>query len=88
VSELFETGRIIDLLLVFLIMEAAFLGAYRRISGRGVPTRALAANLVAGGCLLLAVRAALTGAGWEWVGAWLAASLIAHVNDLRRRWTR
>jgi hypothetical protein len=85
-SELFESGRIIDMLLVLLVMEAASLWAYRRISGRGVPSRPLAANLIAGACLLLALRAALTGSGWQGIGGWLAASLIAHLEDLRLRW--
>ncbi|MBV8971892.1 MAG: hypothetical protein JO290_06325 [Sphingomonadaceae bacterium] len=35
--------------------------------------------------ILLALRAALTGAGWSVVAAWLAASFPAHLADLRRR---
>ena len=38
-----------------------------------------------GALILLAVRAALTGAGWPWVAAALAASFPAHLLDLRRR---
>ena len=85
-SELFATGRIVDLLLALIILECAILWAYRRASGRGVPTSALIANLTSGACLLLGLRAALTGAGWEWVALWLAAALIAHLNDLHSRW--
>jgi hypothetical protein len=86
VSALFETGRIVDLLLALVILESAVLWAYRRASGRGVPTSALIANLASGACLLLALRAALSGAGWEWVAFWLAAALVAHLIDLRSRW--
>jgi len=35
--------------------------------------------------MLLAVRAALTGAPWYHVSFWLAASLPVHLADLRRR---
>ncbi len=35
--------------------------------------------------ILLAVRAALTGAGWPWVALALAASFPAHLADVRRR---
>jgi hypothetical protein len=46
----------------------------------------LAGNLLAGGCLLLAVRFALTGGQW-WQGALcLLGSLVAHLLDLRQRW--
>jgi O-antigen/teichoic acid export membrane protein len=48
----------------------------------------LLANAAAGACLLLALRAALTGAGWAWVAAALCAALIAHLFDLVRRWPR
>ena len=38
-----------------------------------------------GACLLLALRAALTGAGWPWIAAALAASFPFHIADLIRR---
>ena len=43
-------------------------------------------NLVSGGFLLLAVRAALGGAWWGWVSLCLLAALIGHLEDLRRAW--
>jgi hypothetical protein len=42
-------------------------------------------NLAAGACLLLALRAALTQAGWPWVALFLTAALVAHIGDFRRR---
>ena len=84
--ELFETGRIIDLALALIAAEAGLLGAYHHHSGRGISAATFAANLVAGGCLLLALRAALTNAGWEPVATWLFGALLAHVADLRSRW--
>jgi len=46
----------------------------------------LTGNLLAGGCLLLALRFALIAAAWWMVAACLAGSLVAHVLDLRQRW--
>jgi hypothetical protein len=42
--------------------------------------------LLPGVCLMLAIRAALSGAAWPWVPAALAAALVAHLADLRERW--
>ena len=76
----FATGHAVDLALAVLALELAWLIMWRRR-----PTaRALTAALP-GACLLLALRAALTGAGWMWVAVWLALSLPAHLADLARR---
>jgi hypothetical protein len=46
----------------------------------------LVANLAAGAGLLMALRAALTHAGWEMTILWLLVALAAHVADLASRW--
>ena len=38
-----------------------------------------------GACLILALRAALTGSNWIWIAAPLAVSLPFHLADLARR---
>ena len=86
-AELFATGRIVDVILALTIAEAVLLVGYRRWTGGGVPALSIVANLLAGACLLLAVRAALVGAAWYWVASALAASLVAHLADLNLRWT-
>jgi hypothetical protein len=86
VAELFATGRIVDLILGLVVLETIGLLAVRRRTGRGVSAADLLPNLLAGACLLLAVRAALTDAGWTTVAACLLAALGAHGADLRRRW--
>ena len=43
--------------------------------------------LLPGLFLMLAIRAALDGAAWPWVPLALAASLIAHLADIRQRWS-
>ncbi|MDX2264170.1 MAG: hypothetical protein NW215_04295 [Hyphomicrobiales bacterium] len=79
-EELFESGRIIDIILGLVALEAAalaFLPLRVRLSEVWL-------NLVSGACLMLALRAALTQAGWEWIAMWLAAALVAHAADLIR----
>ncbi len=87
-SDLFASGRVVDLVLVLVAVEAALLAWHCRRSGRGVPVAELIAFLLAGACLLLALRAALVGASWEWVAVPLAGAGAAHLADLRLRWRR
>ena len=79
-SELFSSGHAIDLVLGFLVLEVLVLGLSRRAAGASLVIAALP-----GACLLLALRAALTGANWSWVALWVALSLPAHLADLGRR---
>lgn len=85
-ADLVASGRIVDLILALVVLEAIGLVVWRRLTGRGIEPVGLVANLAAGACLLLALRAALTGSGWETIAAWLAASFVAHGVDLTRRW--
>lgn len=84
----FASGRVVDLVLVLVALEAALLVWHRRRSGRGVPAAEALAFLLSGAFLLLALRAALAGASWEWVAAPLAGAGVAHLVDLRLRWRR
>ena len=81
-AELFASGRIIDLILGLVVIEAAALALWRRRFGTGPAPGRLAANLASGCFLLLAVRAALVDAAWEWVALALLGSLLAHLADL------
>jgi hypothetical protein len=79
---LFASGRIVDLILAGMILEAAVLLAW---SLRGGPRPGtFLPMLVSGMFLLLALRAALSGAWWGWVGACLSGALLGHLADLRR----
>lgn len=81
---LFESGRIIDLVLLIFVIEAAVAIVWLRRRQRGIA--GLAANLAAGACLLLALRAALVGSGWQAVAFWIGLSLPFHLLDLVSRW--
>jgi hypothetical protein len=87
-AELFTSGRLVDLILVIVAIEAAFLLVFWRSTGRGVSPGALLPNLFAGAFLLLALRLSLGGAGWEVCCGSLAAAGAAHVVDIIRRWRR
>ncbi|MCG6897639.1 MAG: hypothetical protein LJE61_05510 [Thiocapsa sp.] len=85
-AELFASGALIDLILGLVLIEAVVLTVVHRFTGRGVAPRDLFGMLLAGVFLLLAVRAALVGADWGWVGLWLMLSLLAHLADVSVRW--
>ncbi|RAI45216.1 hypothetical protein [Rhodoplanes roseus] len=84
-QDLFTSGRVIDLILALVAVEVAGLALLGRLTARVPPLRMLLPNLLAGAFLLLAVRAALVQAAWQWVAACLTAALIAHVADLTSR---
>ena len=76
----FRSGHAVDFVLGVVVLEFVVLSVRRR---GPVLNRVLA--LAPGACLLLALRAALTGAGWPWVALALAASFPFHLADLFRR---
>lgn len=88
IREFFGSGRIVDLVLAMMIVEAIALGLYFRFTARGIPFTDLLINLASATCLLVALRAALTGQSWIWVASGLVASMFGHLLDLSRRWRR
>ena len=88
IESLIESGRIVDVMAVFVAIEIVCLVLYWRRTGRGIPPRALLLNIGAGGSLMLALRAALVGASSASVAAWLLGALVFHVADLAQRWRR
>jgi hypothetical protein len=85
VEALFASGRVVDIALGALVLEGLVLALQFRRTGRGIPWHRLWPNLLAGAALLLALRAALTGAQWQWVAAALVVALVANLLDLRQR---
>ena len=78
----FASGRIVDAILVLVALEAAFLFVLRLRTGRGPAPLPMLCNLASGAALMLALRAALVGAGWPVVAACMLAALAAHLGDL------
>ncbi|MGF1456774.1 MAG: hypothetical protein ACFB6R_15510 [Alphaproteobacteria bacterium] len=85
-AELFQSGRIIDLILLLILLEIAGLTWLRRRLGHGPYLGDLLPIILSGAFLMLAVRTALTGAPWTWTAACLLAALVSHGVDLVRRW--
>ncbi len=79
----FASGRAVDLVLLVLAAEWAWLTWRPHAQRHRALDRTLA--LLPGACLLLALRASLTGAPWPWVAAALAASSPFHLADVARR---
>jgi hypothetical protein len=79
VETYFTSGHAIDVVLVFMAVEAVALIAMKR------PPLTVALTILPGAAMMLALRAALTGAPWQMVGLWLTVSLPLHLADLRHR---
>ena len=84
--EFVTSGRVVELVIVFMAFEALAFVLYHWRTRRGPAPADIIPTLLAGLCLLLALRAALTGASWQWIPVLLVASLGAHLADLGRRW--
>ena len=76
----FASGHAADLVLAVLATEALWL--WRAKGWRWARIAGLIGPAV---FIVLALRAALVGAGWEWVAVLLALSLPLHLMDLRGR---
>lgn len=85
---MFASGRLVDLVLVVVVIEAAVLLIYWSRARRGIAPRDLLPNLFAGVCLLLALRATLAGSGWMLPSLFLAAAGLAHLTDIAQRWRK
>ena len=84
---LFASGRIVDVVIAFMGLEAIALLVANRWGSR-FGSLDIFLLLVPGLCLLLALRAALSGEGWQVMAGWLLVSLVAHLADLARRLKR
>ena len=81
-------GRLVDVILGLVILEALGLALWCRWGDARVSLAALLANLGAGGFLLLALRIALGQGWWGWMALSLLAALFAHLGDLAGRLRR
>jgi hypothetical protein len=83
---LFEGGRVVELILLLMLAEAAVLAFLRARRGLGPGVLPLLPNLLAGAFLLLALRAALRSDDVPLIAGWLLLGLFAHLADLAIRW--
>jgi hypothetical protein len=86
--DLYASGRMLDVILALVLVEAAVLVAWMRRTKRGPGAVAMLLGLLPGVFLLAAVREALVRSRWEAVATLLTLALVAHCADLRRRFAR
>ncbi len=84
-ADWFVSGRIVDLILCLMLAEALLLLLLRSRAGLRASRIEVLATIGAGAGLMLALRAALRGAPWTVVAAWLLAALGAHLVDMAAR---
>ena len=75
----FTSGHAVDLVLAFMAAEAVALILMKR------PALTVVLTILPGVAMMLALRAAITDAGWQSVAIWLTVSLPLHLADLRHR---
>ena len=85
-ENLIVTGRIVDIMIAFVVVEVVVLLLIHHYTGKGIAPVPLLLNVGAGGSLMLALRAVFADAAWWLVTACLVASLVFHVADLAQRW--
>jgi hypothetical protein len=78
---------LIDIVIAVTLVELLVLAVLHRRGG-GLPPGDFIPTLLSGLCLMCALRAGLTSAGWGWVAAGLLLSGVAHAVDLHKRWRR
>ena len=61
------------------------MGFYLWRRGQGLALMSFVASSLAGGSLVLALRAVLRESGWLFVAIYLAAALLAHLADIALR---
>ena len=79
------SGQLLDLIILLITLEAGALMMLRQRFDNIPPIKDLLPNLLSGAALMLALRFALTDAGWLPVAACLGCALLAHIADLQRR---
>ncbi|KQO74455.1 hypothetical protein [Methylobacterium sp. Leaf88] len=78
------SGHLVDAILLLVAIEALGLILWSR-RAQGVWPLALLCNLTAGAALMLALRGALTGAGWPVIAGCLAGAGLAHLTEMALR---
>ena len=87
VAALYSSGRIVDIVLLFILIEFLVLALlHRRTKKKGIAPGPMASNLLSATFLLLALRAAILDYPWMWTAAFLFFSFPAHLVDLGVRW--
>ena len=87
-EQLFASGHAVDIILGLMLVEFVVLRVYLTRLGRSISSLGIAAFLLSGAFLVLALRVALTGGDWRGISIFLIAAFIVHLVDLRARLAR
>jgi hypothetical protein len=87
VDSLFQSGRIVDCILAIMAVETIVLILVRKQGWLRMRLPDLLVNIGAGAALLLALRTALRGGGWQAMALWLLIALAFHAGELTLRWS-
>jgi hypothetical protein len=85
-SDLFASGTFVDLVLLFLLVEAVAVIGWWHWKRRGVAPADFLPGMISGALMLLALRAVIAGLGWMVPTACLLLAGLAHLIDVVRRW--
>lgn len=80
-----HSGHLVDLILALMGLELVAIAWLRRRRLMRLGTLDAFCAAVAGGGILMALRAALTGAAYTAIAGWLFVALVGHALDLYRR---
>jgi hypothetical protein len=84
-ASFFSSGRVVDAVLVFMLIELVVLASVRHRGAALFRPLDIAVNGGAGAALLLALRAALRNSQWQMISLWLLIALGFHLWDLALR---
>lgn len=82
IESFFASGYVADLVLVVMAVEVVVLFTLMRRGIIGIAFRTYLFGVVAGGCIVLALRLALTGGQWPLIALALAFSFAAHIVEV------
>ena len=82
IEQSFVGGNIVDVIFAFMALECFALLAFSRVWDSRLKGFEILTLMLPGIFLLLALRAALRGAIWPIIAAWLLAALVAHLCDV------
>jgi hypothetical protein len=82
---LFRDGRIADVVLFFMAIEAVVLVWFARRYAGGLGSLQVLSALLPGLFLVLALRAALLHSDWVWIALALLGALVTHCIDMKAR---
>jgi hypothetical protein len=84
-EEFVQSGRLTDVILTVMAVEVLVVGYFLWRRNQGIGVVSFVASLLSGASLVLALRAALTDAGWQYVALYVIASLLAHLAEIAIR---